>query len=122
MKKKKLNTLLASVLAITVSNTANAFSVDITEFVLTSPDDPDFRDAYAAEGTLIGSADGDLGRIDSLDDFFYSPWVAHGDSFFDFGTTGTTWAGTTTINANVTPFSYDIDLTETQVAWGLRWT
>lgn len=111
MKKTALMGSMALVMA-TASSTASALSVDVTEMI--------FGATYIAEGTL-NSDPANLGMMNSVTPFFYQPWTATGEAFFAQGTT-TTWAGTTTINSVVSPFSYDIALTGTQVAWGTYFT
>lgn len=110
MKKTAIATAL--LIATGVSGTANALSVDVNEMV--------FGGSYVATGTL-NSDPMNLGSMESVTPFFFQPWTASGQAYFAAGTT-TTWAGTTTINGVVSPFSYDIALTGGQVAWGTYFT
>ena len=111
MKNNLLNKALLSMALFTVAGTTNAINIDVTEFI--------YGQTYAADGTLTDS--GNFGSVNSIDPFFNTPWVLTGEAYFDFGTTGITWEGTTTIFGTISPFSYEINLTSTQVAWGTYW-
>ena len=108
---KKTAIAAAILVAAGVSTSAQAINVDINEMV--------FGGSYVATGTLTDS--GSFGSMESVTPFFFQPWTATGEAYFDTGT-NTTWAGTTTINGTVSPFSYTVALTGNQVAWGTYFT
>ena len=93
-----------------MSFNASAISIDFTEFLDGSP--------TPVDGTLTDS--GGFGSISGS--FFGYTWVTTGEAYFDFGTTDATWEGETVMNGVVTNYLYDVNLTETQVAWGGYWS
>jgi len=104
MNKTKTTSAMLCLMA--VANTSQAINVDITEMV--------FGNSYIATGTLTDS--GDFGSMQSVTPFFLQPWFARSEQYFDTGA-NTIWTGTTTINGVISPFSYDVVLTDSQVAW-----
>ena len=102
MNKTKTTSAMLCLMA--VANTSQAINVDITEMV--------FGGSYIATGTLTDS--GDFGLMQSVTPFFFQPWTAVGDAYFDSGA-NTTWSDSDGLSS----FSYDVVLTDSQVAWGV---
>ncbi len=98
-------TLLASAIALTLGNavSAQAATISITQM--------DFGGIYAATGTLNSAG---TGVMNSIDDFFYNPWTATQQTWFDTHSSTLTWSGSSTQGA----YTYTFNLTGNQVAAG----
>ena len=101
-------TALASAITIAlgVSAAAEAATISITAM--------DFGGIYAAEGTMN---DAGTGVMNSVDPFFYQPWTATQQNWFDTHDSTLTWSGDGT-GGEIAPFSYTFTLTGNQVAAG----
>ena len=105
-------TVLASAIALTlgvsaVATTATAATITITQM--------DFNSLYVASGSLN---DAGTGVMNSVDPFFFNPWTATQQSWFDTHSSTTTWAGTSPLGT----FDYTFHLTGNQVAAGTFFT
>ena len=101
-------TTLASAIALSlgISASAQAATITITQM--------DFGQLYAASGTLN---DAGTGVMQSVDPFFYQPWTATQQNWFDTHGSAITWSGGTSTGA-IDTFSYTFTLTGNQVAVG----
>ena len=101
-------TLLASAitLAMGVSASAQAATITITQM--------DFGGLYAAEGSMNDAGNG---VMNSVDPFFYQPWTATQQNWFDTHDSPITWSGDASTGA-IAAFSYTFTLTGNQVAAG----
>jgi len=98
--------LLASALVLGLSiGSAYAVSIEITSW--------SHGESTPVDGMFTDS--GNFGSITGT--YFGVPWYESGEAYFDFGTTGVTWAGSTADY----DYTFDVNLTATQVAWGTYW-